>query len=53
MGYSFNKLSIAQNGGGLSRTACTQGAAALAALAQSRVLAKVLRRWATMVASGR
>ena len=53
MGYSLSKLSIAQNGGGLSRTACTQGAACWAALAQSSAPCRAPSRRVTVCASGR
>ena len=53
IGYSLSKLSMAQNGGGLSRTACTHGAATLAAAAQSSPVCTTSRRWATTSASGR
>ena len=53
MGYSLSRLSIAQNGGGFCRTACTQGVATWAAAAQFNARPRVPRRWATMSSSGR
>ena len=53
IGYSLSRLSIAQNGGGFSRTARTQGAATVAAAAQSSAPCSAARRWATMAVSGR
>ena len=53
IGYSCNKLSMAQNGAGWSRTVCTQGAASCVAAAQSSLSCKLRRRSATISASGR
>jgi hypothetical protein len=53
MGYSRSRLSMAQKGGGLSRTACTQGWAEWAAAAQSRAPLKPLSKWETTAASAR
>ena len=53
MGYSRSRLSMAQNGGGLSRTACTQGAAMRAAAAQSSTWCTLCRHCVTTSTSGR
>ena len=47
IGYSLSRLSMAQNGGGFRRTACTQGDATRAAAAQSSACASAPRRLAT------
>ena len=53
IGYSLSRLSIAQNGGGFLRTACTQGWAICAAAAQSSAACSGVKRLATTEASGR
>jgi hypothetical protein len=53
IGYSRSSDSIAQNGAGLSRTACTQGRAAAAAAGQSSAPDSVGSSAASTCTSGR